>query len=132
MGGRGAFISGSNQFTENGQAYHSTYNIKSSGLSIKVIEPINTNESIRTPTLSHSPNAIYATVRKDGVAKQISVYNSSREKVYDIDLDHDHSGGDYAEGHVQYYIDGKRSDTYYHPNEEQLKLIEALKKGVRK
>lgn len=58
---------------------------------IKVIRPVDRTKEPKTPTLSHTPNAIYATVRSDGVPKQVTVYGPDREKMYDIDLDHNHS-----------------------------------------
>lgn len=100
---------------------------------IKIIKPIDNNKSIKTPTLSHSPNSIYATLRSDGAPKQLTVYGGTREKVYEIDLDHNHSNDPSFSVHVHYY-DGKgnRLKGYNHPTREQRRLIDKFVKGVNK
>nr|DAO27197.1 MAG TPA: hypothetical protein [Caudoviricetes sp.] len=125
MGGRGAFYGGTQVMK-----YHEFKVVRKIGR-IKELKPIKQN-SLKTPTLSHSKNAIYATVRPDGKAKQITVYGQNREKLYEIDLDHDHSKGKlYSGGHVHYYVNGERSSEYAQPNRAQRKLIERFMKGIR-
>ena len=124
MGGRGAFIGKTNILKE--QKFKTVLRIGN----IRVIEPISKNERPKTPTLSRSPRAIYAALEKDGRIKQIAVYGKNREKLYDIDLSHDHTNGKYPGGHVQYYINGKRSNDYKHLNAKQRKLAQQLTYGL--
>lgn len=124
MGGRGAFIGKTNILKD-----HKFKTVLRIG-DIRVIEPVSKNERPKTPTLSRSPRAIYATLEKDGRIKQIAVYGTNREKLYDIDLSHDHTNGNFPDGHVQYYINGKRSDNYQHLNLKQRKLVQQLTYGL--
>lgn len=127
MGGRGAFWGGTNVL----KRYE--FRVVQKIGTIKRIVPIKSGSSIKTPTLSHSPNAIYATVRPDGKPKQITVYGKDRRKLYDIDLDHDHSSGGGYEYHVQYYDKkGKRDHTYSDVNREQKRLIKKFMEGIGK
>ena len=125
MGGRGAFYGNTSVMK-----YHE-FRVKKRIGSIKIIVPIK-QDSLKTPTLSHSKNAVYATVRKDGTPKQITVYGENREKLYDIDLDHNHSNsGDFNEYHVQYYNkNGIRSKNYQPAKREQRKIIKLFLGGL--
>ncbi|MDO4832438.1 MAG: hypothetical protein Q4A45_03425 [Clostridia bacterium] len=127
MGGRGAFYGGTAIFKRHEfYAYARIDNIK-------IIKPIDESKSAKTPTLSHTPNSVYATLRRDGAPKQLTVYGDNREKVYEIDLDHNHSKDPSFAIHVHYY-DGKghRLRGYHHPTREQRRLIDKFIKGVNK
>lgn len=124
MGGRGAFYGKTNILTRHG--YKAILRIGN----MRVIEPVDKGQSRNTPTMSVTARAVYATLTRDGKPKQITVYSKSREKLYDIDLDHDHSNGQYPEGHVQYYVNGQREKRYFHPTDQQLKLVERLTYGL--
>lgn len=125
MGGRGAFYGNTNLMK-----YHEFRVIKRIG-KIKIIKPIRQG-SLKTPTLSHSKNAVYATVKKNGNPKQITVYGENREKLYDIDLDHNHSkNSDYDNYHVHYYDkNGIRSKNYQPANREQRRMIKKFLGGL--
>ena len=124
MGGRGAFIGKTNMLKD--QKFKTVLRIGN----IRVIEPVSENELPKTPTLSRTSRAIYATLTSDGKPKQITVYGKNREKLYDLDLDHDHTNGQFPSGHVQYYNNGVRSKKYEQPNLTQLKLIQQLTNGL--
>ena len=125
MGGRGAFYGNTNVMK-----YHEFRVIKRIG-KIKIIKPIRQG-SLKTPTLSHSKNAVYATVKKNGGPKQINVYDENRKKLYDSDFDHNHSkNSGYNEYHVQYYDkNGIRSMNYQPANREQRKMIKQFLGGI--
>lgn len=125
MGSRGAFLGKTNILIN--QKYRAVLRIGA----IRVIEPIDSKLGRSTPTMSRTARAIYATTRSDdGTPKQISVYNKRREKIYDIDLDHDHANGQYPYGHVQYYKNGRRESIYHHPDKRQMRLIEQFTAGL--
>lgn len=125
MGGRGAFYGGTQVMK-----YHEFKVVRKIGR-IKELKPIKQN-SLKTPTLSHSKNAIYATVRPDGKAKQITVYGQNREKLYEIDFDHNHSKDSaFDDYHVHYYVKGRKNKAYYKPNRAQKKLAERFLKGIK-
>lgn len=86
-----------------------------------------------TPMISHSKDAIYGIVHKDDNQKQqVTVYKNYK-KLYDIDFDHDHSNKkDFQDGHVHYYIDGKRQEEYKHLNKRQQKIAKRYLEGVDK
>lgn len=127
MGSRGSFLGTSNIFVTGGKEFKTVLRIGN----MRVIEPINSKHSRKLPTLSRTRNAVYATLRPDGYPKQIAVYNKRREKLYEIDLDHDHSQGhNYPNGHVHYYKNGKRQNDYNQPNDKQLELIHQFIDGM--
>lgn len=123
MGGRGAFWGNSNIL----KYYRFKTDLRIGN--IRLISPTN-NKSASTPTLSRSSKAIYATLNRSKEVKQITVYNKKREKLYDIDLDHDHTNGEFPNGHIQYYSNGKRLNEYHHPTKQQIKLINQLFEGL--
>lgn len=130
MGGRGAFLGGTSILK------HKQYAVIDRYKNIKLITNLDDgNQS--TPTLSASKNAIYATRKiTDGSSngeKQITVYGEDRKKLFDIDLDHDHSGNKvFPGGHVHYYNNGKRAKQYSQPNRQQRKLIENYRKMMNR
>ena len=91
MGGRGSFVdadAGNFSFVEKGQKYFCIGEVDNVKILIK--DPY-LKESINQPFLSHSPNAIYATVN-NGVLKYLTFYGPDHKIINEIALQHSHDG----------------------------------------
>lgn len=99
---------------------------------VQLIEPKSKNEH-RMPDMAIHPNDVYATVDADGNPRQITVYGDKRQKLYDIDLGHDHTNGQYPNGHIQRYDEnGNRSMAYEHLDRTAERYVYLLKSGLEK
>lgn len=91
MGGRGSFVdadAGNFSFVEKGQKYFCIGEVDNVKIIVK--DP-SLKESSNQPYLSHSPNAIYATVN-NGVLKYLTFYGPDHKITNEIDLQHNHKG----------------------------------------
>ena len=99
---------------------------------VQLIEPKSRHQH-RMPDLAMHPGDVYATVNDDGEPMQITVYGDDLEKLYDIDLDHDHTNGEFPDGHIQRYDeDGNRSLEYEPLDKTARRYIFLLKDGLAK
>ena len=99
---------------------------------VQLIEPKTRNEHAM-PTEAANPGDVYATVDADGNPRQITVYGDDRRKLYDIDLQHNHVGAGFEEGHVQRYdANGHRSDEYEPLDRTAQRYVYLLRNGVEK
>ena len=100
---------------------------------VQLIEPKNMVEH-RMPDEAANPGDVYATVDADGNPFQITVYGENREKLYDIDLGHNHGGrSEFEEGHIQRYDEnGIRSNDYEPLDRTAQRYVYLLRTGVEK
>lgn len=99
---------------------------------VHLIEP-KTRSEHAMPSEAVNPGDVYASVDADGNPLQITVYGEDRKKLYDIDIGHDHSGGDYPDGHIQRYDEnGIRNRDYEPPDATARRYVYLLRNGVEK
>lgn len=98
MGGNGSYASGSTA-SEAGRAYKTVATIGN----IQIIEKKNPKDSCNLPEESHTPNRIYAEIRKDGKdVGKIAAYGPDGKKLWEI---HTTPHGDLEE-HYHEWKDG--------------------------
>lgn len=123
MGGRGSYLS-QGGFTK--QEYETVKEING----IKVIEFIDKRKKHNTPFHSNTSN-MYATYDEKNNLKQIAVYQN-RQKIKDIEWNHNHEDFRKGEIHVQEYDkSGNRSKIARNPTDEELNLVKRLNLRVR-
>ncbi len=125
MGSRGAFIDvnkGDFAFTENGQRYE----ILGAFDGIEVIT--RPHDSVKAPEYSHSACRIYAVIQ-DGKLKHLAFYDENHRQVKVIDFFHKH-GYNRIKPHVHFNLQHIKNEAGTPPSEEDLKLIDKLKKGL--
>jgi hypothetical protein len=83
------------------------YSTESSFDNVKIVISNGTSKNNTPIEIAHTSNAIYAIKRKDGKLKSINFFNKDKEKVIQIDLDHNHEG---LQPHVHEFHGEK-----YHP-----------------
>lgn len=97
---------------------------------VKVITKVNKNpkQPDNTPMFSNTANTMYAHVGgKEKKIVQISVYEN-HTKVKDIDWGHEHGKYKKGEVHVQEYIEKERQKEPRDPTEEEIMLVEAVRR----
>lgn len=91
MGANGSTATGSTN-SEAGRAYKTVGNIGE----IQIIEKKNPKDSSSLPEESHSPNRIYAEIRKDGKdVGKIAKYGPDNKKIWEIHTTPHHDLGDH-------------------------------------
>jgi hypothetical protein len=127
MGGRGSFVnvsSGDFNFVMGGQQYVSLGMVGD----VKIIEKIgNPDLPISAPYYSHSPNRIYATVKK-GELKYLSFYDENHNQIKSIDFDHAHNG---VKPHVHFGMNHSKNSPGIPPSESDWAIINKIKKEMK-
>lgn len=118
MGGRGAFVNvntGDFRFVENGQKYHSVGEVDG----IKIL--VQSSGSVSAPFYSHTANRMYATIQK-GELKYITKYDDNHNKMYSIDLLHNHNG---LRPHKHL---GNDHTTAYKLSDDEIKIVNKIRR----
>ncbi len=77
---------------------------------MKLVISTGLEKNLKPIETAHSSNSIYAVIGKNGAIKNINVFDSNKEKVKQIDLDHKHKG---ICPHVHNFKNGDK----YHPKD---------------
>jgi len=119
MGGNGSFASGSTN-SEVGRAYKTIAVIGE----IQVIQKKNPKDSNKLPEESHTPNRIYATIRKDGKdVGSIAKYGPDGKKIWEI-----HTGShDGISPHYHKWNNGQQEKTAHHLTEIMKEILEKVR-----
>ena len=121
MGGNGSFAAGTTH-SEEGRSYRTVFTIDGS---IKVLEPKNPKKGVKLPEESHSPNAIYATFRKDGKdVKAIAKYGADGTKLFEIHTQ-EHNG---LSPHFHYWKNNGQEKEAHKLTSEMMDLLEKVRK----
>ena len=120
MGSRGAFL-------EKGFKYQKWTSVGYTLEGIKILEPINKNESWSLPERSNTPGTSYILYSKNGEFSNYREYNSKREAVFEIDFHYEHGK---KEIHVHEWINGERQKRRPITTQEKQKY-KNLFKGVK-
>lgn len=117
MGGNGSYASGSTN-SEAGRAYKTVGSIGN----IQIVEKKNPKDSSSLPEESHTPNRIYAEIRKDGKdVGKIAKYGPDGKKIWEIHTTPHHD----LDAHYHEWKDG-------HPVGEPKPLTPEMKKILEK
>ena len=122
MGSRGAFL-------DKGFSVQKWKAVGYTSEGIKILEPINKNESWGMPERSNTPETSYIMYDKDGKFKNYREFNEKREPVFEIDYHYENGKWDL---HVHKWENGNRVKGWKRKlNSNEIKKYKHLLKGVK-
>jgi len=119
MGGNGSFSSGSTN-SEAGRAFKTVAVIGD----IHVLQKKNPKDSNKLPEESHTPNRIYAIIRKDGKdVGSIAKYDSNGKKIWEIHTG-SHNG---ISPHYHKWDNGRQEKTAHHLTNTMKEILDKVR-----
>ena len=124
MGGRGAF-------SENGKLLRRDWYTVKTIHGIKVLARYDGQTNGKTPTMSASPNSMYAIINSKGRLKSIVEYDEDRQIKREYHYDHSHNG---KRPHIMTYENGAVADrgADYVDNEQIRSFLQQFKGEVKR